>query len=97
VSAGYPVTGAWAAVLPRIETPGPSWSASRSYPGQPDQVAQARAHLAYALHDCPVADDAVLLLSEICTNAVCHSDSRRPGGYIVVHVKAHPGSAARRS
>jgi anti-sigma regulatory factor (Ser/Thr protein kinase) len=86
------VTGAWAAVLPRIPAPEPSWTCSRSYPGQPEQVAHARAFLAYTLHDCPVADDAVLLCSELCTNAVCHSDSRKPGGYFTLHAKVAHGA-----
>jgi anti-sigma regulatory factor (Ser/Thr protein kinase) len=86
------VTGGWASVLPRIATPAPSWACSRSYPGQPGQVAQARAFLAYVLHDCPVADDAVLLCSELCANAVQYSESRRPRGQFTLHAKVCPGS-----
>ena len=89
--AGSPVTGAWAAVLPRIATPVPSQACSHSYPGTPDQVALARAHLACALDGCPVADDAVLLCSELCANATLHSDSRRPGGGFSVHIKIAHG------
>ncbi len=81
----------WASVLPRIATPVPSQACSHSYPGTPDQAAQARALLACLLHGCPAADDAVLLCSELCANATVHSDSRRPGGEFTVHTKIAHG------
>jgi anti-sigma regulatory factor (Ser/Thr protein kinase) len=81
----------WASVLPRIATPAPSQTCSHSYPGTPDQAAQARALLACLLRGCPVADDAVLLCSELCANATVHSDSRRPGGEFSVHIKICQG------
>lgn len=39
------------------------------------------------LHGWPATDDAVLLISELCTNAVAHSASGRPGGTFTV--RAH--------
>jgi anti-sigma regulatory factor (Ser/Thr protein kinase) len=36
--------------------------------------------------DHPCADVAVLLCSELVTNAVLHSDSRRPGGTVTITV-----------
>lgn len=44
--------------------------------GRPDQVGQARRAVARYLADCPVAGDAVLIASELATNAVVHSSSR---------------------
>jgi anti-sigma regulatory factor (Ser/Thr protein kinase) len=44
--------------------------------GRPDQVARARGAVARNLAGCPVADDAVLIASELATNAVVHSGSR---------------------
>ena len=40
------------------------------------------------------ADDAVLCLSELVTNATIHSHSRQPGGYFRVYVERH-GSHVR--
>ena len=37
---------------------------AREFPARPDQVGQARKFLALALNGCPVADDAVLCLSD---------------------------------
>jgi anti-sigma regulatory factor (Ser/Thr protein kinase) len=59
--------------------------ASLTIPGRPDQVSEARAFVRKVVGaDNPVADTAVLLTSEIVTNAVMHSDSRRAGGSVTV-------------
>lgn len=50
----------------------------RSYPGLVDQVARVRADLAPAALGCPVADDVILLASELVTNAILHSKSGHP-------------------
>ena len=55
-----------------------SWE--QSYPGTADQLRHVRSELRDFLGGCPVADDAVCLLSELCANAVIHSDSGKNGG-----------------
>ncbi|MGH3277492.1 MAG: hypothetical protein ACRDNZ_24605, partial [Streptosporangiaceae bacterium] len=41
----------------------------RVFPGRKDQVAQARDFVRRTLGPCPVLDEAVLLVSELATNA----------------------------
>ena len=61
--------------------------ASLSFPGHPDQVRAARAFTSKTLgDDHPCAPVAVLLVSELVTNSVLHSDSRLPGGTVTVTV-----------
>jgi anti-sigma regulatory factor (Ser/Thr protein kinase) len=55
----------------------------RSFAGQPGQVAQARHFVQAALAGCPALADAVLLTSELATNAVQHSASGRGGAFVV--------------
>lgn len=62
---------------------------SRVFPGRPDQVRHARQYLAKVLEGCPAADDAVLCLSELASNAVVHSRSRQPGGTFTVRAHVH--------
>lgn len=62
---------------------------SRTFPAVPAQVGEARRFLAGLLDGCPVADDAVLCLSELVSNAVVHSHSRHPGGSFTVRVQLH--------
>src|SRR5215472_17471743 len=50
-----------------------------SYPAGADQIRQLRYDLGKLLEDCPAADEIVLCASELATNAVQHSCSRRPG------------------
>ena len=52
-----------------------------TYPADPAQVRHARAALAALLRDCPLADDAILIASELATNSVVHSDSRDSGEF----------------
>src|ERR1019366_8144575 len=49
-------------------------------PGTADQIRSVRSSLRQFLGVCPVADDAVCLLSELSANAVVHSDSGKIGG-----------------
>lgn len=66
-------------------TPQRLWE--QSYPGTPDQVRHVRASLRQFLADCPVADDAVHLLSELSANAIAHSHSGKSGGTFTVRVQ----------
>src|SRR5689334_14003187 len=62
----------------------------RSYPGQLAHVGQARRDVAAFVTGCPVADDVILLVSELCGNAVLHSRSGGPGGRFTVCVETRP-------
>lgn len=66
-----------------------SWT--RSYPGQPTMVSAARRWLAGILYGTPIVDDAVLLLSEIATNALRHTASGTHQGTFLVHVTTRQG------
>jgi anti-sigma regulatory factor (Ser/Thr protein kinase) len=56
------------------------------FPGRPDQIGVARALLIDFLGSYPAADDAVLLISELATNAVAHSASGTPEGTFTIRV-----------
>lgn len=60
---------------------------SRAFPGTPTQVREARRFLSTILAGQPAADDAVLCLSELVSNAVLHSHSGKPGGQFTVRVE----------
>src|ERR1700730_12323923 len=62
-----------------------SWE--QSYPGTADQLRHVRSALRRFLTGCPIADDAVHLLSELCANAVVHSDSGKRGGTFTVRAQ----------
>jgi anti-sigma regulatory factor (Ser/Thr protein kinase) len=56
-------------------------------PGRPEHVREARAFVAKALGDLhPGLEDAVLLTSELVTNAVMHSASHCAGGTVTVQI-----------
>jgi serine/threonine-protein kinase RsbW len=57
----------------------------RVFPGATGQVGRARLFVGNVLDGCPVADDAVLLTSELVTNAIAHTASGK-GGKVVVTV-----------
>jgi anti-sigma regulatory factor (Ser/Thr protein kinase) len=60
---------------------------SLTIPGRPEHVREARDLIVKALGELhPGVDDAVLLTSELVTNAVMHSNSRCPGGTVRVVV-----------
>jgi hypothetical protein len=68
----------------------------RTFHGRADQVSQVRADITRHLGDCPAASDAVLVASELGTNAVVHSASagefftvrcERQAGYVWVEVE----------
>jgi anti-sigma regulatory factor (Ser/Thr protein kinase) len=62
----------------------------RAFPGHPDQVALARHYVARALASCPAVADAVLLTSELATNAVQHT-ATGAGGTFAVAISHSPG------
>src|SRR5436309_16094947 len=62
----------------------PAAGRSRTFPATPDQVREARSFLASVMGEQPATDAAVLCLSELVSNAILHSNSRRPGGTFTV-------------
>ncbi|MGH3300772.1 MAG: ATP-binding protein [Streptosporangiaceae bacterium] len=65
----------------------------RVLPGAPESTTAARRLTRQLLGDRhPAADTAMLLVSELVTNSVTHSQSRRPGGTVTVAVCAGPTS-----
>ena len=61
------------------------------YPGRAEQVSLVRRAVARHLTGCPVADDMVLIVSELASNAVVHSASR--GQFFTVRAEIHPDHA----
>ncbi|WP_165781090.1 ATP-binding protein [Streptosporangium minutum] len=79
---------------PRADAQQGSWR--REFPGEVSSVPAARAwaHGLLAVRLAPPAlDDVLLLLSEVITNAVTHSDSgRTAGGRVTVNLTHDPGA-----
>ena len=65
--------------------------ARRRFPGRPDQVSRARAFVREMLVGCSQIDEAALLTSELCTNALKHTGSGH-GGTFEVTIYHSPGS-----
>lgn len=57
---------------------------SRVFRGHPARVAQARRFVASVLNGCPLTDTAVLLTSELVTNALAHTPSGTGGSLEVI-------------
>jgi len=72
-----------------IEPTGPSFG--HAYPGRPEQVRRVRADLGAFLREYPIADETILVASELAANAVTHSSSRQPGGQFIVRAAVCPG------
>ena len=67
----------------------------RDYPGTISQAQHVRADLAKLTGKCPIADDVVLLASELATNAILHSQSGSPDRAFTVRATLRPGEYAR--
>ena len=61
-----------------------------TFPADAAQVRRARAALAILLRDCPIADDVILVGSELVTNSVRHSSSR-DGGEFTLRAEVRAG------
>ena len=61
------------------------------FTGRADQVRLVRAFVRRILVDCPVLNEAVLICSELSSNAVRHSASGRPGGSFTVRAEVRDG------
>jgi anti-sigma regulatory factor (Ser/Thr protein kinase) len=70
----------------REATTAPPLVWSRAFPAIPLCAREARRFLSAILSGSPGADNAILCLSELVTNAIVHSRSRAPGGRFFVHV-----------
>jgi anti-sigma regulatory factor (Ser/Thr protein kinase) len=65
---------------------------SLTIPGRPEHLRSARSFVArYLGDDYPCTDTVVLLTSELVSNSMQHSSSRRPGGSITIALMAIPG------
>lgn len=62
----------------------PSWA--RAFPGTAQQARAARQFVASLLAGSPLREDAILVMSELFTNAITHTDSGKPGGLVIVQV-----------
>jgi hypothetical protein len=61
-----------------------SWA--RAFPGIPRHAGSARRFVGGLLDGSPFRDDAVVVLSELFTNALLHTASGGPGGLVIVQV-----------
>jgi hypothetical protein len=55
-----------------------------SFRGQLDQIGHARTFIAAFMGGRAATDDAMLLIGELCSNAVMHTSSGKPGGVFTV-------------
>jgi len=60
-----------------------------TYPGRPDQVQHARKDVARYLAGHPATDDAILITSELASNAIVHSSSN--GQSFILRAEIYPG------
>ncbi|MDT0331022.1 ATP-binding protein [Nocardiopsis lambiniae] len=59
------------------------------FPGHVDEIARVRTFVRALLQDHPTGDDAVLIASELATNALRHTRSSGDGGMFVVRINDH--------
>jgi two-component sensor histidine kinase len=72
-------------------TSAPSLTSSCTLSAHASQVGEARRWLARNLGDSQAADDAILCISELVTNTILHSNSRKPGGTFTIRAEVHAG------
>jgi anti-sigma regulatory factor (Ser/Thr protein kinase) len=66
---------------------------ARSFPGEPRQVARARAFVAAALAGCPAREALLTCVSELAANAVVHTASGAGGTFTVEVIRPADGVA----
>jgi hypothetical protein len=62
-----------------------------TFGGQAGEAARVRREITRYLHDCPAAEDIVLIAHELAANAIVHTHSR--GEFFRVRCDLSPGSA----
>lgn len=65
----------------------------RMFPGHADQIAHARDFTRRALGACPVLDEAILLVSELASNAIEHTATGNGAPSTSPSTSATPGSS----
>ena len=73
-----------ATMLAGPSSPARAMPKSRVFDGHPARVARARRFVAAVLNGCPLTDTAVLLTSELVTNALAHTPSGIGGSFEVI-------------
>jgi anti-sigma regulatory factor (Ser/Thr protein kinase) len=63
----------------------------RTFPGRTDQVSQVRRDITAYLHNCPAADELILIADELAANAILHTRSR--GRSFTVRCQLSPRAA----
>jgi serine/threonine-protein kinase RsbW len=77
--------------VPQAPRTTPLPASSRTFPATARHIGEARRFLSAILDGSRAADDAVLCLSELASNATTHSHSRRPGGTFTVCAQVRAG------
>ncbi len=67
----------------------------RTFCGRTDQVSQVRRDITAYLHNCPAADDLILIADELAANAILHTQSR--GRAFTVRCQLAPRACASTS
>jgi two-component sensor histidine kinase len=66
----------------------------RSYLGEISRVRRVRADLAPFVGEYPLADELIMVASELAANAALHSNSGKPGGEFTVRAQLYHGDYA---
>ena len=66
-----------------------------TFPGRADQLSQVRRDITAYLHNCPAADDLILIADELAANAILHTQSR--GATFTVRCQLSPAPPGSRS